>query len=229
MTWTRRELLGSMGVWFAPGQITGKLGVGGDWAILGLSQDRPGDFERRDLDGEWKDPGWRRVIWRFEPGARPNEVAASWIKLDGSIEAFRGVLIRGRGGREFLDLTPASDLPPLPDLPAPHRVYKLAISRVDAVSIGTPRRVRKEFDNKVAKAFHRLYLMPPRATYLRDLPGAPEILPEPAEARGPAIVALATTPSALAGFLEKHGNTDSLWKAQDDAMVVVRKLAGEGE
>ncbi len=228
MAWTRRGLLGSVGLWFAQGQVAARGGVGGDRALLGMSQDRPSEFERRDLFGEWKDPSWRRVVWRFEPGPRPNEVVATWLKLDGSAEAFRGVLIRGRGGREFLDLAPAFDLPPLPDQLAPHRPYKLAISRVDAVSIGTPRQVRKEFDGKVAKSFHRLYLMPPKAAHLRDLPGAPEILPEPPGSRGPAVVALSTTPAALASFLEKHGNTDSLWKPQDDSIILVRKLVSEG-
>ena len=229
MAGTRRGLLGSLGVCFALGQVNARLGVGGDWALLGMSHDRPDEFERRDLFGEWKDPSWRRVVWRFERGAKPNEVVATWLKLDGSSEAFRGVLIRGRGGREFLDLAPTSDLPPLPDEPAAHRPYKLAISRVDAVSIGTPRRVRKEFDNKVAKSFHRLCLIPPRAEHLRDLPGAPAVLPDPAGRRGPAIVAVSSTPASLVSFLEKHGNADSLWKSQDDSIVLVRKLAAEGE
>ncbi len=228
MATTRREMLGAMGVLFAPAQqVTAKLGAGGDWALLGMAKDRPNEFERRDLVGEWKDPGWRRVVWRFEPGARPNEVAATWLRLDGTTELFRGTLVRGRGGREFLDLAPHAELPPLPDQATDHRPYKLAISRVDAISIGTPRQIRKEFDHKVAKSFHRLHLIPPKAAHLRDLPGAPEVLAEPAGTKGPAIVAVSATPASMIAFFEKHGNTDSLWKPQDEAMIVVRKRAAE--
>src|SRR3954451_25065711 len=82
MTWTRRDLLASSAFVFTPDTFTAKLGLGGDFAVLGVSTSHPVDVESRDLLGEWKDQGWRRVLWKFGKGPGPGEVLASRVHRD---------------------------------------------------------------------------------------------------------------------------------------------------
>ncbi len=192
------------------------------FAVLGISSTYSVDVEARDLPGDWKDESWRRVVWRIARGTHPDEIRATRIRKDGSEEVFRGVLVHVNGRPDYLDLTPEMDAPP--DRSAPHLIFKLEMGRCDGVSIGTPRRVRREFDNHLAKSYHRLQLIPPKPSALRDLvQGDSRDLPGPVvEGSGNDLLVIAN-PAQVAKFLAEHGGDSSFWKPSREGTTVVKR------
>jgi hypothetical protein len=223
MTWTRRDLLASSAFFFRPDTFTAKLGLGGDFAILGVSTSYPVDVEPREILGEWKDEGWRRVLWKVAPGAVPGELLASRVHKDGSMDHFRGVVVHRKGREDFLDLTPGAAR--VPGEVSSHLLLKLEMSRIDAVSIGTPRRMRKEFANHPGKSFHRLHLIPLKSSAIRDLDDAPKLQANTAPGPAGRDVIVSATVAQAAEFLTKHGGEASLWQDRREGTTLVQRRA----
>jgi hypothetical protein len=194
----------------------------GQFAILGVATTHTVGVEAHDLPGEWKDETWRRVVWRIERGENPDEFRAIRVRKDKEAERYRGVLVHLKAREDFLDLTP--DKGPRPDGPAPHLLLKLEMVRSDGVSIGTPPRVRKEFDGHLAKSYYRLQLIPPRPSSLRDdlrkefkdLTG--HVRPGP----GDDLLVIADR-DRVTRLLAEHANDPAFWKTSRDVPIVVKR------
>ena len=218
-TLSRRVAFVSVAALLALGSLARTLG---DFAIFGIASSWSVDIEARDLPGDWKDEDWRRVVWRITRGEHPGEIRATRNHKDGSEESFRGVLVHIKGQENYLDLTPQTASPP--DRSAPHLVFKLEMMRSDGMSIGTPRRVRKEFDGHLAKSFHRLSLLPPKPSALRDLlQQDSKALPGPiVEGPGNDLLVIANS-SQVAKFLAGQGGDSSFWKSSREGTTVVKR------
>jgi hypothetical protein len=223
MSTTRRDLMGSVAGFLALGLLGPRTsGATGDFAVLAVSTSMEVSVENRDLLGEWRDESWRRVTWRVSRGDQPGTFLAARLRKDGSEEVYRGTLVRGKDHDVFLDLTPATATPP--ELSTAHLLYRLEMTRVDALSIGTPRRIRKAFDGHVAKSYHRLELLPLDPLALRDLLQAnPKALPGGiVEGSGRDLLVIAN-PTQASEFLTNHGASSSCWMSKQDGMTIVRR------
>ncbi len=198
------------------------------YSFLGISTSRGVSVEASDLLGEWKDENWRRPCRRIARGAQAGEFLATRIHKDGSEEAFRGLLIHAKGRNDVLDLTPETGADP--ERSASHILYKLDMTRVDGVSIGTPRRVRKAFDGHLAKSYHILKMIPLKPTGLREvLEVDTKALPAGVvEGSGKDLLVVAN-PAQVAGFLETHGEDSSIWADPKDGQTVVKRWLDEND
>jgi hypothetical protein len=199
----------------------------GDFAVIGIAQSRPISVEARELLGEWKDAGWRQVVWRIEPGDKPGGLRLTHTHRDGSVERLRGVLVHVPGKDDFLDLTPANSPATRGEQKGPHAILKLKMARVSAISVGTPRRVRQEFGNRPGKSYYTLTVISPREMGLRALSGAPEVVPASLPKRDDAAVKISATTAQVAAFLKAHGADSSLWKGEADGTTLARRIVGE--
>ena len=198
------------------------------YTLLGISTSRSVSVEAGDLLGEWKDEDWRRPVWRIARGVRAGEFLASHIRKDGSEQSFRGLLIHAKGQNDILDLTPATNA--TPDQSSTHSLYKLAMTRVDGLSIGTPRRVRKAFDGHLAKSYNTLKLIPIKPARLREL-----LETDPRVLSGGIVEGISkdllviANPAQVTGFLDKYAEDSSLWSEPKDGLTVVQRRLDEND
>ncbi len=198
----------------------------GQFAIFGVASSHAVGVEAGDLPGEWKEETWRRVVWRVEKGEKPDEVRMTRIRKDKDAEAYRGVLVHIKAQEDYLDLTP--DRAPRPDGQDPHLLYKLEMVRSDGMSIGTPQRVRKEFDGHLSKSYFRLQLIPARPSALRDVVREEfkEVTGHVKQGHGDELLVIADH-DRVSKLLAAHSNDPAFWKPSRDVPTVVKRRASE--